>query len=178
MPIFVEWKWIVKTQTLLAVFHFWDNGKENLRMRIKEGDFENFAYADYDKKSPMSDEEFTSIITVPEASFGQSYPRTNAYLSWAPSHAEFCLLTEVLTYANLINGLKPHLRLRVKEKLQGRTKKYTQDGKTYINISLHCDLLNTIPENAIISFAHQEGVSFEIRMEYIEYLRKLIKEYI
>jgi hypothetical protein len=154
MPIFVEWKWIEKTQTLLAIFHFWDDGqKENLRMRVKEYDFETLVFADYDKKYFASNEEFTSIITAPE--YGLAYPRTNAYMSWAPSHAEFCLLTEVLTYANLINGLKPYLRRKVKEKLQGRITRYNKDGKILTDISIHSELLIAMPDKAIVSFAHQ-----------------------
>jgi hypothetical protein len=180
MPIFVEWKWIERTQTLLVVFHFWDNNqKENLRMRIKEYDYEQIADADWEKESSASDDEFTSIVTCPEASFGQKYPKTGAYLSWAPSHPEFCLLTEVLTYANLINGLRPHLRRKIREKLQGRLTKYVSeyDGKTYVSISLHSELIEFLSTDSIVSFSHQTGVSFEVRLEYIEYLRKLMKEF-
>ncbi len=180
MPIFVEWKWIDKTQTLLVVFHFWDNGKkENLRMRIGEYDYENVADADWGKTGFMSDKEFTHIVTYPESDFGQAYPKTDAYLSWAPSHPEFCLLTEVLTYANLINGLKPHLRRDIREKLQGKLVKYVskRDGQTYVDIAVHSKVLECLPVESIVTFKHQQGVSFEVRLEYVEYLRKLIRDY-
>jgi hypothetical protein len=175
MPIFVEWKWIENTQTLLVVFHFWDNGKENLRTRMRKYDFETVAHVDYNKVAPTSDKDFTSIQTLPE--YGLSYPRTDTYMSWAPSHAELCLLTEVLTYANLINGLKPNNRLEVREKLHGRITSHFENGKAYQSIAIHSELLDFMPETSIVSFADQEGVSFEIRMEYVEYLRKLIKPY-
>ncbi len=174
MAIFVEWKWIEKTQTLLAVFHFWDSGKENLRMRIKEEDFETIAFTELDESS-ITDKDFAYIFTIPNG----NYPRTNAYLSWAPSHAEFCLLTEILTYANLINGLKLNERIKVKECLQGRVTRYVDnEGHNRIDVYVHSELLKTIPEDSIVSFNHQKGVSFEVRLEYVEYLRKLIKPYI
>jgi len=174
MPVFVEWKWVEKTGTFLAIFHFWDDGeKENLRMRVKETGFETLAWADYEN---ISKKEFTSVMTVPFC--GLTYPRTNAYLSWAPSHAEFCLLTEVLTYANLINGFKPPNRRKLRSKLQGIKTIGIQDGKELVNYEVDSELLAAMPRNSIVSFAGQECFSFEIRLEYVEYLRKLVRPFI
>jgi hypothetical protein len=180
MPIFVEWKWMEKTQTLLAVFHFWDDRtKENLRMRIKEYAFETVpigSSVEYKQKiKSASNQEFTMIFTLPE--YGRLYSKTSTYLSWAPSHSEFCLLTEVLTYANLINGLKPDLRKIIKEKLQGIGVSDNQCEEPFDHIAIDSDLLTVMPENSIISFSHQRGLSFEVRLEYVEYLRKIIKPY-
>jgi hypothetical protein len=172
MPIFVEWRWIEKTETFLAIFHFWDDGKKgNLRMRVKEEGFETLAYADYDS---ISKNEFTSVMTAPYC--GLSYPRTKAYLSWAPSHAKFCLLTEVLTYANLINGFKLQVRKNLKAKLQGKTTKEMQNGEVIVNDYIDSELLDAMPDNTIVSFG--EGFSFEVRLEYVEYLRKLVRPFI
>lgn len=172
MPIFVEWKWIEKTETFLAVFHFWDDGmKQNLRMWLNEAGFENVVFADYEN---ISKNEFTSVMTLPE--YGLAFPRTNAYLSWAPSHAEFCLLTEVLTYANLINGLKVHIRKKLRCKLQGKTTKEKKNGKVIFEDEIDSDLLAAMPANTIVTFG--KGFSFEVRLEYVEYLRKLIKPFI
>jgi hypothetical protein len=107
-----------------------------------------------------------------------SYPRTNAYLSWAPSHAQFCLLTEVLTYANLINGLKPHIRKRLRFKLQGLINEKMCTDKNRDHFLIDYELLSNMGKKAIVSFSGQDYLSFEVCQEYIEYLRKLIKPYI
>ena len=63
MPVFVEWKWIEKTETFLAVFHFWDDGnKQNLRMRTEEWGFETCVYIG-EEDAPK--EGFVPIITLP-----------------------------------------------------------------------------------------------------------------
>lgn len=85
MPVFVEWKWIEKTETFLAVFHFWDDGnKQNLRMRTEEWGFETCVYIG-EEDAPK--EGFVPIITLP--GFIREYPKFDAYLSWAPSMLSF-----------------------------------------------------------------------------------------
>lgn len=181
MPILVEWKWIEKTETYLVVFHFWDDREEeNLRMRVLEEGFETLAYVlskyNIEDKAEILEENFVAVMTAPY--YNLSYPRTKAYLSWAPSHAQFCLLTEVLTYANLINGLKPHIRKKLKFKLQGMLNEKMCTERNRDHFLIDYDMLSKMGDKAIVSFSGQDYLSFEVCQEYIEYLRKLIKPYI
>lgn len=174
MPVFVEWKWIEKTKTFLAIFHFWDDGKkENLRMRIEEDGFETCEYVGSDEKEGG---DLIPIDTFPHYISG--YPRTKAYLSWAPSHPEFCFLTEVLTYANLLNGMKPNLKEKLKPKLEGKTLKRNREGREYTYFEVDSRLFRSMPKGAMVSFAGQNGISFEVCLEYVEYLRELLKPYL
>jgi hypothetical protein len=128
MPIFIEWKWVKKTETFLAVFHFWDDGtKQNLRMRkVTEGYETCFSIDEEIPKDGLS-----SATPIP--CYIKGATKHDAYLSWAPSHPEFCLLTELLTYANLINGLKPTVRRELRAKLEGHAITQEVEGKKYIN---------------------------------------------
>ena len=99
MPILVEWKWIEKTETFLVVFHFWDDREEeNLRMRIVEEGFETLASVLASGEGTFGEGEENTVAVETAPYYQLSYPETKAYLSWAPSHAQFCLLTEVLPY--------------------------------------------------------------------------------
>jgi len=170
MPIFVEWEWKEKTKTFLTIFHSWDDKKKtNLRMRTEKDDFETVVYLDDIQRG-----EFVPVETIPF-----EYQTTRAYLSWAPSHSEFCFLTEVLAYANLINGLKLNDKRKLIPKLEGKVNKCKgAEGREYVNFEVHSELLNSMPEGTMVSFARRNSISFEVRLEYLEYLRKLLKSYL
>ncbi|NIO37364.1 hypothetical protein GTO27_06630 [Candidatus Bathyarchaeota archaeon] len=173
MPIFVEWKWQERTKTFLTVFHFWDNGEEaNLRVRIEEEGFEFMAPEGEKRK------EFVQLLGLPYHG-DLAYPETNAYLSWAPSHPEFCFLTELLTYANLINGMKPILRRNFRAKLEGKaTKVKDKRGHEWYEHEVHSELLEFVSKKRMAAFTKSEGVSFEVCLEYLEYLRKILKPFL
>lgn len=83
MPVFVQWKWKEETKTFLVIFYFYDDfSKPNLRVRKYE-------------KGHL-------LMLTPSEIFTPS----KAWMTWAPSHPEMALLTQLLTYANIINGLK------------------------------------------------------------------------
>ena len=171
MPVFVEWRWMEKTETFLVIFHFWDDEKKpNLRMRIEAKEGFETVFAD---PEDIQQEEFVPVVTNP---FDL---RPRAYLSWAPSHPEFCFLTEVLTYANLINGLKPNLKGKLRPKLEGKVnKRKDNEGHQFVDFEVHSELLRSMPEGTMVSFAGEDRVSYEVRLEYLEYLRKLLKPYL
>jgi hypothetical protein len=180
MPIFVEWKWVNKTETFLAVFHFWDDGtKQNLRMRKQEYGYERCMPIDEtcDDKNITPGQDYTTATSIPTYIGGPT--KHDAYLSWAPSHPEFCFLTELLTYANLVNGFKPANRKDFRSKLQGKTLTQERDGKKYIDsFLLDPELTKILREDKIVTFAGQWGISFEVCLPYVEYVRKLLKPYI
>ena len=164
MPIFVQWKWVERTKSFLVIFHFWDDGKKsNLRMRKKESVFETIhAYKNRRKG------EFVSATSAPY--YILSPPENKNYLTWAPSHPEFCFLTEVLTYANLVNGLKEKRNLR--PILEGRQ----IGGKHSYTFEIHADLADSMSDGTMVVF--DEGIYFKICPEYIDYLRRLLKPYL
>jgi hypothetical protein len=171
MPIFIEWKWVERTKTFLAIFHFWDDGKKgNLRM-TKEKEYSAFETCVYVDEGEKKD-EFLDVITVPG---GRLDSRTGAYLTWAPSHPEFCLLTEILTYANLINGMKTNEKERLRPMLQGKAEKYEVEGKRYTSFQISSELLGLTNSGKAVTFSQSEGISFEVCLEYIEYLRDLLR---
>ncbi len=173
MPIFVEWEWKEETETFLAIFHFWDDRqKTNLRIRTVEEPhcFEAFI-SDTDA---VQREEFAPVGFLPF-----EVETTRAYLSWAPSHPEFCFMTEVLTYANLINGQKPHNKRKLRPKLEGRTiDMRDEDGHGYVGLEVHSELLYSAAEVRMVSFADRDRLCFEVCLGYLEYLRKLLKLYL
>jgi hypothetical protein len=171
MPIFAEWKWVENTETFLVIFHFWDDKrKTNLRMRTEEDAFESVAC------NPEAEQgsAFVPVITYPSES-----ETSREYLTWAPSHPEFCFLTEILTYANLINGLKPKKKRKIRPYLEGKVTKETDSkGYYYVYFEIPSQLSNYIKEKSMVSFARNDSISFEVCLEYIDYLRNLLRPYL
>jgi len=179
MPIFVEWKWVERTKTFLVVFHFWDDGKtRNLRMRRVEGEFEAFETCVDTGEDEKDEDGFIPLVTCPGIWGGPGDSTTKAYLTWAPSHPEFCLLTEVLTYANLLNGMKIHDKEKFRTKLQGKTSKKEIEVHEYESLQIDSELYHSMPKLSMVSFATQHGISFRVCLEYVEYLRGLLKPYL
>ena len=125
MPVFVEWEWKEQTKSFLMIFTFYDDfSKPNLRLRK---------------------------MKVRRTSHPKYDPPFKPVTTWAPSHLELGLLSEILAYANLINGLKLTEKRKLRDKLEGRKTVY--DGNEY---TLLCHLCP----------------------EYIDYLKKKLKPYI
>lgn len=164
MPIFVQWQWKEHTNTFLAIFHFWDDGrKSNLRIRTDSLGFETLTSLASERK-----EEFVVAVSLP--SYLLPPARMDVFMTWAPSHPEFCFLTEVLTYANLINGLGEHEKRRLRPLLEGRgTQRIDQ-------FEIDAELMESMPEGTMVVFT--EGVCFEVCAKYIDYLKKLLTPYL
>ena len=111
MPIFVEWKWKEATRTYLVIFHFDDDySKKNLRTQTMKFEDEKLLNPELRYYTPAvlhfaSDDHFRRKFQI------------RSVTTWAPSHVELALLTEVLTYANLINGLKEETKRALMDKL-------------------------------------------------------------
>ena len=168
MPIFVQWKWVERTKTFIAIFYFWDDGtKENLRMQRNEEGFETVTPFENEGKG-----EFVSATSLPH--FVLSPPLNKTYMTWAPSHPEFCFLTEVLTYANLINGLKENEKRNLRYRLEGRL---IEKGDYMIVDKIHRELATSMCDGIIVVFP-EGGICCKVCPEYIDYLRKLLKPYL
>ena len=125
MPIYVQWKWIDRTQTYLLILHFDSDGSEpNLRnrdMAFKSSlcPRDNMKLY-YPSEPPMgickwSEAEERKLQT--EIEEGISTVRKRIVTTWAPSHIEIGLMGELLSYANRVNGLKQECRLALRTKL-------------------------------------------------------------
>jgi hypothetical protein len=166
MPIFVEWDWQAKTKTFLVIFHFHDDfSRPNLRM----------------KKFAGNPSEI--VITTPT---GNIVNPVRAWTTWAPSHPELGLLMELLSYANVINGLKEAEKRKLKIELQGRKSIY-EGGVTdeavldfvvdadQIKKRIGLDKKTVVYENETYGTLH---FCVELCSEYIDYLKEILKPYL
>ena len=163
MPIFIEWKWEERAQSLIAIFHFYDDfSRPNLRLM----DF-------YKAKEPGI------------CSAGKLVMAERPWLTWAPSHTNMALLMQMLCYANIINGLKPPEKKELWIELEGkkalRNKGLSKDELA--GIAVPYEILKEIGSNKrVMAFgdprdAEVARTCVELCSEYIDYLRKLLKPY-
>lgn len=124
MPIYVQWKWIDKTQTYLLILHFDSDGsKPNLRNKSMV--FRKYAnnnwYQIYSPTKPPTNlcekEDEAQKDFEKEVKEGKIIVRDRIVTTWAPTHIENGLLSEILSYANRINGLKPQIRQELRPKI-------------------------------------------------------------
>jgi hypothetical protein len=196
MPIFIQWKWQEHTQTFLLIIHFdADGSKPNLRKR--EMFFSPNNGAPLRLCFPFDwvykDEKCSTYMK-------------RSVTTWAPTHVEIGLLSELLAYANIINGLKPWKREELKSGLDVLSigidmannfmKRIKEAGSTEALKELE-QVPNGIEEEPIKRFVKSCGnkayffgaetnyksgeieslFGFELSQEYIEYLKKLLKPY-
>jgi hypothetical protein len=96
MPVFVEWKWQERFKSFLVIFHFHDDfSRPDLRVKKYE-------------KGLLFMAKYSKVLSA-----------RKAWMPWAPSHPELELLTELLSYANRINGLKEFEKGELRAKLEG-----------------------------------------------------------
>ena len=102
-------------------------------------------------------------------------------MTWAPSHFELALLSELLSYANMVNGLKATEKRKLKNKLEAKIETTLPYGREAYNI--HPDIVNGIGKDKKVaicdeSLTKQQDYLFicvELCPEYIDYLKKVLK---
>lgn len=155
MPVFVEWRWKERTKSFLVIFHFYDDfSKENLRIKK------------YERGKML-------IILSPE----EAIMPNKAWMSWAPSHPELGLLSELLSLANIINGLKENQKrwLRTILEAQVIVGKYREAFDTEgVKKEIGQDKKTVLYQDV----TSEEHFCVELCPEYIDYLRKVLKPYI
>ena len=178
MPIFVQWKWQEKTKSFLVIFHFFDDYiRYNIRFRKKrfEGGKEIPAYLYFPKEhvsfpfTPIEPVQFKTVMT------------------WSPSHIELGLLSELLSYANIINGLKEHERRELKKKFEGISfeglKKDIEGESVYLFDQLKPDVMDK-GHYVLLGYEFDKTKKerwvfcVELCAEYIDHLKKLLKPYL
>jgi len=168
MPVFVEWQWKEGTKTFLVIFHFYDDfSRPNLRIKK------------YEKGHLWMLKPNKAVA-----------PR-KAWMTWAPSHPDLALLTELLSYANIINGLKEFEKRDLGTKL-GTARWEHVDGELgvviyspYMQKERVEDKITAIysekPDNDSKEFDYRTDeplhVCAELCPEYIDYLKGILQPY-
>jgi len=157
MPVLIQWKWQEKTKTYLVIFHFLDTLSErNLRM----------------KNVLMSKGKYGDKEVV----FESPQPKLTPLMTWAPSHLELGLLSEVLSYANIINGLNYEKKSEIRKWLEGWAYPIVKEKKQFIATITDIQLLEASQFRQLI-YHTKEGIHqcFWLTPEYIEYLKTVLK---
>ena len=155
MPVLVQWKWQENTKTYLVIFHFLDDfSAPNLRMTKVSL-----------SKGKYGDKEI--VYRSPDATI----------MTWAPSHPELGLLSEVLSYANIINGLDYDKKLEIRDFLEGEAH-FVVKNKKLVALALVTEIqLLEASQFRQLVYPSKEGIhqTFWLTPEYIEYLKKVLK---
>ncbi len=160
MPVFVEWQWKERTKSFLVIFHFYDDfSRPNLRIRK------------YEKGE---------LFTITPS--GILEPR-KAWMTWASSHQELALLSDILSYANIINGLKEFEKRSLRAKLEGEREVKSENGKEKHYLKLDKMLMDKktvfyIECRKPMHKMHIVHCCAELCPEYIDYLKKISKPYL
>ena len=179
MPIFVQWKWAETRKSFLVVFHFYDDfSKTNLRIRKYspvQVTYEDEGITNRFMQHPM-------IITYADLSKGESIIPEKAWMTWAPSHIELALLSELLSYANIINGLNEMEKLELKSRLEAREDSIVSERQAY---RVHPDIVNRIGKDKKVAICDESLIKqqepficVELCPEYIDYLRNVLKPHL
>lgn len=146
MPVFVRWQWKEKTKTFLVIFYFYDDlSKTNLR--FEKGKF---------KQDKFGDIQFDS-----------SSDGKQPIMTWAPAHYETGLLSDILRYANIIDGLKEEAKKELWDKIESPVHEAMTGERIKGAKSLVC--------------WSDEGFEFlavEMCPEYINYLKEVLEPFI
>jgi hypothetical protein len=164
MPVFIEWRWEKSRQSLIAIFHFYDDfSKPNLRLMGSNKAIE------------------PGICSKEELIMAE-----RPWISWAPSHVDMALLMQMLCYANIINGLKTSEKKKLWFELEG--KKHLRNK----GLSEHELTSYAVPEEIIeqigsdikvMAFGTPEDeylahTCVQLCPEYLDYLWNLLKPYL
>jgi hypothetical protein len=164
MPVFVEWKWRERVKSFLVIFHFYDDfSRPNLKVKKYE-------------KGHLLMGRHSKVLSA-----------RKAWMAWAPSHPELALLTELLSYANRINGLREFEKGGLRAKLEGvRKGGYDPETEEYDADRIIADtseILKEIGKDKLhFIYVEKDEPELELRLcvelcqEYIDYLKKLLKK--
>ena len=111
--------------------------------------------------------------------------RVKALMTWAPSHVELGLLSEILRYANVIGGQNVIEKRELREKLELTTpeksdvvKMFSHDDILEATSSMEKGLIHLIllqPRKGMPITGAETAV--KLCPEYIDYLKKVLKPY-
>jgi len=161
MPILVQWKWEEKSKSYLVIFHFYDDfSKPNLRLKRRHLDGFGSTRQFFNTQSTRVNEP---II-----------------MTWAPSHTELALLSDLLHYANVIGGFPEDVRRDIRYDLEIAVQE--EDGTFGVDEVRFADIDRRFP-NPYAFFGYDKDkkgakIAFfcvELSPEYIDYLKEIVK---
>jgi len=179
MPILIRWKWQEKTKSYLVIFYFYDDfSKPNLRFGKRQLTYFKDApkqLFDYEIARAGAGEHAEDVLPVAK-------PVMKPVMTWAPSHRELALLSDLLHYANMISGFSEEIRRDFRLDLEITVS--TGDNLFALDHKRIEDLDKRF-SNPIVLFGREknkEGASeifycIELSPEYIEHLRDIVKPY-
>lgn len=125
MTIYLQWKWIEKTETFLLLLHFdADSSTKSKNLRIEPKLFWSSESLKDEELKKLSDgyyfpEYLKDKVKAVMGAFGDtSTIKVRNVITWAPTHVEIGILSELLCYANILNGLKKEQRRTLRTGLQ------------------------------------------------------------
>lgn len=173
MPIFFQWKWQENTETFLLIFHFdADGSKPNLRKR-------EMAFRDPLQNSTLF---FYTPLDLLEGDEEIKDSRRRTVVTWAPSHVEAGLISEMLSYANIINGFKKNTKDELRSKLEMAIMDDFREEDPYNNYQS----LKNMLKDKVYLFGFEKNYKndkynlvfcTELCPEYINYLKCILKPY-
>ena len=162
MPAFIQWKWKEETRSFLVIFHFFDDYSEK-NLRLKQRSLRK------DGKSPP-----IYVISPYEKT-------THPIMTWAPSHIESALVSQVLCYANIVNGFNERIKRTLRPILEVTTVKRE---KKIIELAVSDDLKKALQDKGFILElkSTKERDDFEeaifccpLSIEYVELIWDILK---
>lgn len=177
MPILVQWKWQEKTKSFLVIFFFYNIGSSS-NMRFGTIKFEKGIKTpelDFGDNLTLND---NSVCGVSQVNKSFAIPMMN----WAPSHVELGYLSEVLRYANIIDGLseieKRNLRIDLEYSEDDPTlgRQYWGDQNRLAEIWEALERRATLFSRDTSGNVHFRGI--ELCSDYIDYLKTVLKPYL
>lgn len=169
MPILIRWKWQENTKSYLVIFYFYDDfSKPNLRYRKRQ--------LAYFKDSPrqLFDKNTEGKIAK---------PIMKPIMTWAPSHRELALLSDILHYANMISGFSEKIRRDLRYDLEITV---TMGDRQFALDEKRIEELDERFRNPLVLIGREKTkrgdlatfFCIELSPEYLEYLRDIIQPYV
>jgi hypothetical protein len=150
---------------LIAIFHLYDDfSKPNLR--LVENNEEQEVYIDYQWRKQYKCKR-----------------AERSWITWAPSHIEMALLMQLLTYANIINGLKPSEKRKLWKEIEGKKRFNFEDLEARLYAAPREIIKQIGSDKKIMTYADPKVednlcTCAELCPKYIDYLRKTLRTYL
>jgi hypothetical protein len=177
MPILIRWKWQEKTKSYLVIFYFYDDySKPNLRFGKRQlTHFKDDPKHLFDYDIAGANEQAKNTLFAK--------PEMKPLMTWAPSHRELALFSDLLHYANMISGFSEEIKRDLRYDLEITV---STGNNLFALDHNRIDDLDKRFRNPINLFGrekNEEGAKetfycIELSPEYLEYLRDIVKPYV
>lgn len=177
LPILVQWKWEEKTKSYVVIFHFYDDfSKTNLRLKKRK----LLSVAPFDRQF-LSFSIDTRLKSSPDSRIAEK-----SIMTWAPSHIELALLSDLLHYANLIGGLPETVRRDLRYDLEITVVEDGMEDHQFELDEKQFDEIDKRLRNPSVFLGFDSNIKgkgttyfcLELCPEYLDYLKEILKPYL